>query len=56
MSTTIFRGMIHFSDRDRMDILAAPALEAYSRASTAEAPPPMMASFLPLAFLLARQR
>jgi hypothetical protein len=51
------RGMIHLSERERMDTLAASAAAANSRASMADAPPPIMASLLPLAsFLLQSQK
>lgn len=51
-STKILRGMIHFSDRERMDVWDEPVWAAHSRASMADAPPPMMATFLPLAVCL----
>lgn len=44
--------MIHLSERERMEICEAPLAMPNSRASMAEAPPPMMASFLPLASTL----
>jgi hypothetical protein len=46
-----FRGMIHFSERARTLVWEASEEATNSRASTAEALPPMMATFLPFALL-----
>ncbi len=51
LSTIAFRGMIHFSERASTEVLAAPVLTTNSRASTAEAPPPIIRTFLPWAVL-----
>ena len=48
-STRALRGMIHFSERASTDVDAAPVWTQNSRPSTAEAPPPTMSTFLPLA-------
>ena len=43
------RGMIHFSERARTEVDFASVWTTNSRASTAEAPPPTMSTFLPWA-------
>ena len=49
VSITALRGMIHFSERASTDVDFAPVWTTNSRASTAEAPPPTMSTFLPSA-------
>jgi hypothetical protein len=45
------RGMIHFSERARTLVCSASSRATNSSASTADAPPPIMATFLPFALL-----
>ena len=47
VSIRALRGIIHFSDRASTEVDFAPVWTTNSRASTAEAPPPTMSTFLP---------